>query len=178
MRLRDVPVLVDDVRDPFRVLVLRRISSAVCQSDLPIRIAQQRKREVILLGELRVRGRVIEADAEHRGVLRFILRAEVPEPGTLGGSPRCIGLRIKPKHDLASAQISQRDRAPAMIAHLKIRSLVANLEHASSSERTQYKPQLACQRHAADCNRLRSLLKIQTLIFTVHFQTELPHNRQ
>jgi beta-lactamase superfamily II metal-dependent hydrolase len=43
----------------------------------------------------------------------------------------------------------QRNRAPAMIAHLEVRSLVANLEHASSPKRTQYKPQLACQRQAA-----------------------------
>jgi hypothetical protein len=149
MRLGDLPVLVDDVCDPFRVLILLRIRGAVRESDLAIGVAQQREREVELLGELRVCGDVIETDAEDRGVLRLVLGDEVPEPGTLGRSAGCVSLRIKPEHDLAPAQIVQRDFVAAMIGHLKIWSLVANVEHASSSERIQYEPQLACQRHGA-----------------------------
>ena len=145
MRLGDLPVLVDDVRDPFCVLILLRIRCAVRESDLAIGVAQQRERKVELLGELRVRGDVIETDAEDRGVLRLVLGDEVPEPGTLGRSAGCVGLRIKPEHDLASAQIVQRNLAAAMIADLEIRSLVANVQHASSSKRIQYEPQLACQ---------------------------------
>ena len=68
MRLRDLPVLVDDVRDPFRVLVLRGARCAVRESDLSIGVAQQREGEVELLGELRVCGDVIETDAEDGGV--------------------------------------------------------------------------------------------------------------
>jgi hypothetical protein len=149
MRLGDLPLLVDHIRDPFRVLVLRGVRCAVCESDAPIGIAQQREREVELFGELGVGCDVIETDAEDRGVLRLVFGDEVPEPGTLGRSARCVGLRIKPEHDLASAQIVQRNLAAAMIGHLEVRSLVANVQHASSSERIQHKPQLACQRHAA-----------------------------
>jgi hypothetical protein len=43
----------------------------------------------------------------------------------------------------------QRNLAAAMIGDLEVRSLVANIQHASSSERIQYEPQLSCQRHAA-----------------------------
>jgi hypothetical protein len=149
MRLGDFPVLVDDIRDPLRVFVFWRFGCAVRESDLSIGVAQQREREVELLGELRVCGDVIETDAEDRGVLRFVLGDEVPEPGTLGRSARCVSLRIKPEHDLAPAQIVQRDVVTSMIGYLKIRSLVANVQHASSSKRIQYEPQLACQRHAA-----------------------------
>jgi hypothetical protein len=149
MRLGDLPLLVDDVRDPFRVLVLRRIRSAVRESDFAIGVAEQRELEVELFGELRIPFNVIEADAEDGGVLRLVLGDEVPEPGTLGRSTGCVGFRIKPKHDLAAAQIVKRNFAALMVAHLEVRSLIANVQHASSSERIQYKPQLACQRHAA-----------------------------
>jgi hypothetical protein len=127
VRLRDLAVLVDDVRDPFRVFVLWRFGRAVRESNLPIGVAQQREGEVELLGELRVRGDVIKTDAEDCGVLRLVLGDEVPEPGTLGRSARCVGLRIKPQHDFASAQIVQRDLAAAMVGHFKIRSLVTNV---------------------------------------------------
>jgi len=149
MRLGDLPFLVDDVRNPFRILVLRGLGCSVREPDLTLGIAQQREREVVLLCELGVRGDVVETDAEDRGVLRLVLGVEVPEPGTLGRSAGCVGLRIKPEHNLTPAQIVQRNLPAAMIAHFKVRSLVANIQHASSSERFQYKPQLACQRHTA-----------------------------
>jgi len=149
MRLGDLSLLVDEVRDPFRVFVLRRCGRSIREPDLALGIAQQREREVELFGELRIRGDVIETDAEDGGVLRLVVGDEVPEPGTLGRSAGCVGLRIKPHNDLPPAQIVERNLAAAMIGHFKVRSLVANVEHASSSERIQYKPQLACQRHAA-----------------------------
>jgi hypothetical protein len=73
MRLGDLPLLIDDIRNPFRVLILLRIRCAVRESDLAIGVAQQREREVELLGELRICGDVIETDAEDCGVLRFVL---------------------------------------------------------------------------------------------------------
>jgi hypothetical protein len=149
VRLGDLPLLVDHIGDPCRVLVLLGVSRAVRQSDAPIGVAQQREREVVLVRELRVRSDVIETDAQDRGVLRLVLGDEVPEPGTLGRSAGCVGLRIKPEHDLAAAKIVQRNIPAAMIGYFKVRSLVAHVQHASSSERIQYEPQLACQRHAA-----------------------------
>jgi hypothetical protein len=137
--LGDPAFLIDDVRDPFRVLVFRRFGSAVREADASIGVAQQREREVVLFGEPGVRIDVIETDAEDCGVLRVVLGDEVPEPGTLGRSARCVGLRIKPEHHLAAAQIVKRNLPAAMIGHFKVGSLVTNVQHASSSERVQYK---------------------------------------
>ena len=73
MRLRNLPVLVDDVRDAARVLVLFRLRRAVSDADLAIGVAQERKREVEFLRELRVGFAIVEADAEDFGVLLFVL---------------------------------------------------------------------------------------------------------
>jgi hypothetical protein len=127
MRLGDPSVLVDDVGDPFRILILRRIGSTVRDPDLAIGVAQQGEREIKLLGESRVRIRIIETRTEDGRVLLFILADEVPEPGTLGRSARCVGLRIEPKHDFAAAQIVERNVTPKVIVHFKIRSLIANV---------------------------------------------------
>ena len=134
MRFSDAAVFVDHVRDPLRILVGRRCGGAVGQADLAIGIAEKRERELELLGEVAVGFDVVETGAEDGGVLRFVLVDEVPEPGTLGRSARCVGLRIKPQHDLAAAQIVQSDGLPVMIGHFKIRRFVANLQHLSSSQ--------------------------------------------
>ena len=51
MHLRDASVLVDQVRDASRVLILRRFGGAICKTDLVIGIAQQREVEILLLGK-------------------------------------------------------------------------------------------------------------------------------
>jgi len=149
MRLGDAAVLVDDVGDPLRVFVFRRVGGTVSDTDLAVGVTQQRKGEAEFLGEAGVGVDVVEAGAEDGGVLRFVLLDEVPEPGTLGRSARCIGLRIEPQDDLAAAQIVQRYLAAVMIQHFEIRSFVTNLEHASSSKRLQHKSDRAGKRHSA-----------------------------
>jgi hypothetical protein len=91
---------------------------------------------------------VIEAGPEDGGVLRFVLVDEVPEPGTFRRSARGIGLRIEPEHDLAAAEIVERNRAPVMIGHFKIRSFAAYFQHSSSSQRFHCKTELSGKRHA------------------------------
>lgn len=132
MRLSDTAVLVDDVGDAFGVFVARRIGGAVGDADTAVGVAEQRKGEVELLRETGVVGGVVETRAEDRRVLRFVFADEVPEPGTLGRSARCIGLRIEPQHDLASTQIVQGNGVPAMVRNLEIRSVVAYLKHVPS----------------------------------------------
>ena len=149
MRLGDLPLFVDQVGDALRVFILRSLGGAVRETDLAFRVAEEGEGEVELAREGVVVFGSVEADAEDLGVLREVLLVEVPEPGTLPRSARSVGLRIKPEHDLAPAQIMQRNLAALMIGDLKVRSLVAHVQHASSSERIQYEPQLACQRHAA-----------------------------
>ena len=128
--LGDSALLVDDVGDPLGVFVFRRRGGAVSDADLAVGIAEQGKGEVELIGEAGVGIDVVETGAEDGGVLRFVLLDEVPEPGTLGRSARCIGLRIEPEHDLAAAQVVERDLAPAVIGDFEVRGLVANVKHA------------------------------------------------
>ena len=132
MGLGDPALLVDDVGDPFRVLVGWRSGGAVGQADLPIGVAQQLEGKFEFLGEVGVGFDVVETRAEDGGVLRLVLVDEVPEPGTLGRSAGCVGLWIEPQHDLAAAQIVQGDGLPVMVCHFKIGSFVTNIEHLSS----------------------------------------------
>jgi hypothetical protein len=132
--LGDAALFVDDVGDPLRELIVGRSGGAVRQADLAIGVAEQREGEAEFLCEVGVVFDVIETGTEDGGVFRFVLVDEVPEPGTLGRSARCIGLRIEPEHDLAAAQIVQRKLAAVMVQHFKIRSFVPNVEHASSSQ--------------------------------------------
>jgi hypothetical protein len=129
MRLRDLPLFVDDVSDAPRVLVFRRIGRAVRQPDLPVGVAKQRKVEAELLGESPVLLLRVEADAEDGGVLRGVLFGEVPEPGTLSRSTGCVGFRIEPEHDLFAAQVRQTDAVAVVIDGVEIRSSITRREH-------------------------------------------------
>jgi hypothetical protein len=134
MRFGDAAVFVDHVRDAFCELVFRCIGGAVRDPDTAVGVAEQRKGEVELLGEVGVVGDVVETRAEDGGVLFLVLVDEVPEPGTLSRSTRCVGLRIKPEHDLAATQIVKRNSVAVMIQDGEVRGFVANLQHSSSSQ--------------------------------------------
>lgn len=149
MRFRNPSVLVDDVGDALRVFVARRIRGAVRDADAAIGVAKQREREVELLRKSGVVRDVVEARAENRRVLFLVFADEVPEPGTLFRSARCVGLRIEPEHHFASAQIMQRDGVAVVIRNFEIGSFVANLQHSPSSQRLQCEPQRTGKRHSA-----------------------------
>jgi len=144
MRLRNLPVLVDDVGDAARVLVLFRLRRAVSDADLAIGVAQERKGEVEFLRELRVRFAIVEADAEDFGVLLFVLGREVPEPGTFERSAGCGGLRIEPEDDFLSAQIAKPHCVPFVIDDFEVRCDITNIQHARSSENVS---QFSSDRH-------------------------------
>ena len=134
MRLDDVSGLVDQVRNPLRVLVAGGIGGAIGDPDAAVGIAQQRKREVELLCESGVVGDVVETRAEDGRVLLFVLVDEVPEPGTLSRSTRGVGLWVEPQDDFAATEIVERNCVSLVILDLKIRSFVAYLQHSSSSQ--------------------------------------------
>jgi len=73
MCLGDAAVLVDDVGDPLRVFVFRRVGGAVGDTDLAVGVTQQREGEAEFLGEAGVGVDVVETGAEDGGVLRFVL---------------------------------------------------------------------------------------------------------
>ena len=105
MRCSDAAVFVDQVGNPLRVLIAWRGRRTVGDADLAIGIAEQRERKFVFLRESGVVLRLVEAGAEDLDVLRLVVAVEVPEPGTLGGSPGCISLREEPKQHFFSAEV-------------------------------------------------------------------------
>jgi hypothetical protein len=104
MRFGDPARFIDHVGDASGVLVLHGIGGAVVDADLPVRIAEQRKREVELLREPRVLLLAVEADAEDYGVFLLVFFREVPEPGTLDRSAGCVRFRVKPEDHFLPSQ--------------------------------------------------------------------------
>jgi len=145
MGLGHLAVLVDDVRDALRVLVFRRGGRAVGQADLAVGVAEQREVELELVGEAAVGVDVVEADAEDLDVLGRVLVVKVPEPGTLGRSAGCVGLRIEPEDDFAAAVVAQLPVAAGVIDDFEIRGGVTGVEHRSSSSKDV--SQHSCQGH-------------------------------
>jgi hypothetical protein len=134
VRLGDHAVLVDDVRDAARVLVGIRVGGAVREAEVTVRVAEQRKGEAVLFGEALVRFPGVETDAEDPRVFLLVLAVEVPEPGTFARSARCVGLRIKPEHDLFAAQIREPHAVAVVIADVELGSGIARLQHVRTSD--------------------------------------------
>jgi hypothetical protein len=127
--LGDLAFLVDHVGDPAGVLVLRRIAGSVGEADLSLRVAEQGKWKLELLGEGLVVLRRVEACAEDLGVLGFVIRREVPEPGTFFGSARGVGFGKEPEHDFPAAQVGQAHAIAVVVEDVEIWSLLSGLKH-------------------------------------------------
>ena len=111
-------------------------------------VAEEWEGEVELLREAGVFFPGVEADAEDDGVLCFVLRDEVPEPGTFDRSAGCVGLRIEPEDDLAAAEIAEAYRIAVLVTAFEVRSLIAGLEHGfRASETLECEAEHACKRH-------------------------------
>ncbi len=136
MRLRDLALLVDDVRDAARIFVLGGLGGAVRHPDLVVGIAQQRERKVLFFGEFAILLDRIEASAEDLDVFRFVIFDEVPEPETFRRSTRCAGLRKKPQHDFLPAKVAELHATAAMIRRLEIRSGVTDFQQGWTSSKT------------------------------------------
>jgi len=149
MYLRNAPLLVDHIGDALCELVFRRARSAIGHADFAIGIAEQRKWKAELLGEARVVLGVIEAGSEDLDVFRLVFVVEVPEPGTLGRSTGCVRFRKKPQHDLFAAEVAELHATSLVIASLKLRRRIADLQHSStSSDRLPRVAQRSRERHA------------------------------
>ena len=144
VRLRDLAVLVDEVRDAARVFIVRGLRRTVGNTEFALGIGDQRERKLVLRGERGVVGRLVETDADDLDVVLLVFDGEVPEPGTLCLSAGCVGLRIEPEHDLAPAQIAKPQRTPNLIGRIEIGSGITNLEHVCLSCE---QPEPSAQRH-------------------------------
>jgi hypothetical protein len=134
VRLGDLAVLVDDVRDALGVFVLRRAGGAVGDADLAVGVAEEGERELVLRREVGVVVDRVEADADDLRVLFLVLVGKVPEPGTLGRSASGIGLGIEPEHELLPAEVAQLHLLPRVIDCLEIGSGITHIQHRCTSE--------------------------------------------
>jgi hypothetical protein len=78
--LRDVALLVDQIRDSLRIARGCIGAGAIRNSESSLCVAQQRERKVEFLRERRVRRFVVEARAEDRDVLVRELSGSITEP--------------------------------------------------------------------------------------------------
>lgn len=129
MGLRDLAVLVDHVRDALRVLGIRGVRGAVREADAAIGVAEEREVELELFGEGAILLDGVEADAEDLRVFGFVLRIEVPEPGTFTRSTGSVGFRIEPEHDFLSAESGKRHAVAVIVEHVEVRCGVSRLQH-------------------------------------------------
>jgi hypothetical protein len=129
VRLGDLPLFIDQIGDAFRVAILRGFRGAVGEADAAIGVAEEGEGEVELFGEVLVLVRRVEADAEDLRVLRFVLRDEVPEPGTLTRSTRGVGLRVEPEDDLLPPQVAELHMVAVVVEDFEIGRWCAGLEH-------------------------------------------------
>ena len=153
MGLRNPPLLIDDIGNPPGVFIGRTARRTVGETDRLIGVGEKRKLEVELLGEAGVFCGAVEADAEDLGVLRFVIVGEVPEPGTFGGSARCIRLREKPEDHFLAAVVAEFPPLSLMIGGLELRCRISHFQHRSSSnDRPPHVPQFSAERHSGYCN--------------------------
>lgn len=129
MGLDDFALLIDEVGDPAREHILRRVARVVQDSDGSLRVADQPEREILLLGKPAVLFRSVEAGPEDLGVAGLVVFVEGPEPGPFLRSTGCGGLRVEPEHDFLSSILRKRDRLAVMVDGLEIRSLRSCLQH-------------------------------------------------
>jgi hypothetical protein len=129
MRLQDFAVLADHVGDAARVFILLALRRAVGEADLAVGVAEEGEGEVEFLGEVGVRGLVVEADTENLDILFFVFADEVAEPATLQRSAGGIGLRIEPEDHALAAQVAQTDVVAVVIEDVEIGCLISNLKH-------------------------------------------------
>ena len=129
MPLLDCSVAIDDHTDALRAL-LRVDIGTVGGSDGPVGVADQREREVMLLGELLVVGCGVEGDADDRGVLPVVVRLQVAEPATFRSSAWRVGLGEEPEHYPFPLEVRELHRIAVVVAADEIWCLVPRAEHA------------------------------------------------
>ena len=135
MRLRDAAVLIDQVCDALRILVLWRLGSSVCHSDLVIGVAEQRKRKTLLLREFAIFLDGVEAGAQNLDVFGFVVFDEIAELATFRRSTRCAGLGKEPQDDFLSAKVAELHATAAVIGRLEIGSGIADFQHCWTSSK-------------------------------------------
>ena len=130
--LHDLAVLAYHHADSLCALGGIRIG-AIGRADLPVRVAEQREVEVVLVCERFVVGGGVEGDAEDDRVLLVVVRFQVAEPATLRGSAGRIGLREEPQDDGLAREVRQLHGLAIVIAAHEVGRLVSWFQQGMAS---------------------------------------------
>jgi dienelactone hydrolase len=95
---------------------------------LAVGIGEQLKREPILAGELRVRGRAVGGDAEDRHILALKLLPRVAKPAGFLGASRGVVARVEIDDHVAAFEIRERHRAARRVGQDEVGRLAALLD--------------------------------------------------
>lgn len=125
----DSSLLIDQKAHALGPSGFRIIGGSISERDRLIGIAEQRKRECVLLRECGIRIDAVEARAQDLDLVFIVVVLMVAEPATFDRSSRCIGRGIKPQQHLASAQICERYRSAVMRRQRKIGRHISDLDH-------------------------------------------------
>src|SRR5260221_4653065 len=101
---------------------------AVFLADVRAGVGGENKGQLVLLLEFVVRRDRIFRDPDDHRTRPAIVRKRIAEPARLGGTARCVVLRIKIEHHLFALELGQRDAAVAVGRQREIGSLVAKLD--------------------------------------------------
>jgi hypothetical protein len=128
VRLDHLAVRPDEVRDTARArpVVLGR---AIRLGERTVRIAEEKEREVELLGEGAVLLDGVEAGAPDDGLLVLELADSITESFSLERSTRGVGLGIEPEQDVTSALVAELHRPAVVGRELEVGSVVARFQH-------------------------------------------------
>ena len=129
MDLCDPAFSVDDDCDSVGVACFGVRAGTIRLPDFPIRVAEERERELEFLGEVRVLFDRVEADPENLDFEGSVGAEMVAEPATLNRSARRVGLRVEPQDDALPPVVLQLSFLARVVQYLEIGSLLANSQH-------------------------------------------------
>jgi len=127
-RLLDRASASDHVGDATRIGILLALTSEVSEAELPLRVAQQRVRKLLLGRKRGVRFLRVEGDAEDFDAEFSELRGSITEPLALNCSARRRCLRIEPEHDAFSREVRRVNPLATVVASTKGRSCAPHRE--------------------------------------------------
>src|ERR1035437_8813199 len=139
----DDAVLVEDEHRPFRDPLEANhvlVEHAIVADGLLVEVAQQRKRESLLVVKRLEREEGVHADAEHlrvRSVGPVELVYPIPERAQLLLTHRAERRREEREHDRPPAQRAERHRLALLIREGKVRRLRSHIYSHRSSSRYQ-----------------------------------------
>ena len=132
MGLLDATVAPDDVADPLGPLRRRTLAGAVGDTDLFVRVAQERVGEVVLVSEGGVFRHAVRADPQDLRVALFVLADSVTESLALDGSPRRVGHGVEPENHNLAGVVAQPGRVAGVGGNGEVGGALTYLEHNSS----------------------------------------------